>query len=185
MPKDAYGLEVHYHARNVAIVKAALKDFAEKDVKIKILNMLKIVAQRLVDMVDDSFLPFNHPLPHDGNGQFPVWVGQMHDATGVGIYDDGKTVYYLPTKKALDSQPQWDGAHNDFHIIGNERLRNAISDGATMFSRGLWIVLYCAVPYANIVNIKGSPWNRGKGFFDGFSIELFEWVTNGLTAIKT
>lgn len=181
---DAYGLEVKYHARNIKIVKAAIQNHTQRAAKRKIIKMLELCAERLVDMVDDKFMPWPSKLPHGGSATHPVWVGQMHDATGVGIYDDGKVIHYLPTKKALDTQPQYDHAHNDWYIIGNERLREAIQMGITQFSEGLWIVLFCAVPYANIVNTQGSPWSRGKDFFTHFSEDLFDWITDGLTAMR-
>lgn len=184
MPRDAYGLDVKYHARNARIIYAAMKGVARDEAKRMIIDMLKKCAQRIVDAVDGRFTPWPPELPHGGSVEYPVWVGQMHDATGVGIYDDGKVIQYLPTKKALDSQPQMDAAHNDYGIIGNQRLREAIQAGITQFSEGLWIVLFCAVPYANIVNTKGSPWDRGAGFFDKFADGLMEDVLRGLKAMR-
>ncbi len=181
---DQYNIENPYHADNVKVINKGMVNHIDKVAKPIIIGHLKAVAQRFVDIVDGRFVPFDHPLPYGGNEDYPVWYGQMHDATGVAIYDDGTTISYLPTKKALDSQPQHDAGTGEGNIIGNTYLRNAIHEGATKFNKGLWMVVFCSVPYANIVNVKGSPWDRGKKFFDTLTQEVFDDIMTGLKAMK-
>jgi len=166
-----------YTVHNSKVFKVGLKDFAERDIKPKLEAVLRDVAQRMVNAIDGAFEPFEQY--GGGTTQFPVWEGQLHDATGVGVYIDGRLSSYLPTKKGFD--PQTDGAETD--IIGSERLQQALNSAVSQFSKGIWIVLFSAVPYAYDVNAVGSPWHRGKGFFGSLKNLLIDDVFAGLKPI--
>lgn len=167
-----------YTAENVRIVNVGMKNHLLCVGKPKLIDMLRQVAQRMVDIVDGVFTPMP-PYEPGGNEAFPVWRGHMHDATGVAIYDDGVTIAYLPTKKAIKKQT-FEGRR----IVGSVELRNSINEGATHFSKGLWIVLFSAVPYAYEVNELGSPADRGQGYFDTLSDDFFKDILMGLDAIN-
>ncbi len=169
-----------YTADNIRIVKVGMKNHLVSVGKPKLVDMLRQVAQRMVDIVDGVFTPMPpYESRSAGNARFPVWRGHMHDATGVAIYDDGVTVSFLPTKKAIKKQN-----YMGKRIVGSEELRNAINEGATKFSKGLWIVLFSGVPYGYEVNDSGSPWGRGKGYFDTLSDDFFKDILMGLDAIN-
>ena len=168
----------NHTAHNSQVFKVGLKNSSEKQIKPMLVAMLKNVAKRLVDYVDSSFGGFNPPkVPSAGNTQFPVWFGQLHDATGVGVYVDGVLSSFLPTKRALDTQPQ------DGYIIGSTFLQNALNNATSQFSKGIWIVLFSAVPYAYKINTQGSKWGRGVGFFKNFEDYLLNDVIANLKPI--
>ncbi|MCM1066390.1 MAG: hypothetical protein NC418_02300 [Muribaculaceae bacterium] len=160
-------------AHNAQVFKVGLKNFTETQVKPKIVAMLKNVAQRLVDYVDGSFIPMP-PYRPGGNGGFPAWTGTMHDATGVGVYVDGALSSYLPTKKAI--------AEND-GVDGRASLTQALNAATSQFSKGIWIVLFSATPYAYKINTQGSKWGRGVGFFKTFEDYLLNDVIANLKPI--
>lgn len=171
-----------YDAHSSNVFSAGLKRFAELQIKPKLLTMCKEVAQQLVLSIDDYFGEFNPPaVPAAGTTQFPVWFGQLHDATGVGVYCDGALSSFLPTKKALDSQPQ---SHNGITgIIGSEWLQEALSNASSEFATGIWIVLFSSVPYAYKINTQGSPRGRGVGFFEALKQTLLNDVLVGLQPV--
>lgn len=157
--------------RNKTVITVGCKNFIETVAKPRLIRMLTQIAEAMRDMIDGAWTPWSAmpdgSLPWGGNGDFPVWFGQMHDATGVAIYNDGAIIKFLPTKKALDSQPQSNNGVN--HIIGSQWLETAMSEASGMCSKGLWIVLFSSVPYAFKVNTQGSPRGRGMAYFDKLS----------------
>lgn len=166
-----------YTAHNSKVFKVGLNDYAERVIKVKFEAALREVAQKMVDAIDGAFVPFEQY--GGGTTQFPVWQGQLHDATGVGVYIDGRVSSYIPTAKGFD--PQFDGEEDG--IVGSERLQQALKSAATQFSKGIWIVLFSAVPYAYKVNEQGSPRHRGQGFFESIKSLLIDDVFAGLKPI--
>lgn len=166
-------------AHNMSVFAYGVTNYVERVIKKELIKILCDVADYMVKTIDGDYTPWSiHDdghLPYGGNNQFPVWVGQMHDATGVAIYDEGSVIRYLPTKKALDSQSQ--RYESIYGIIGNTYLQQAINEGQLNFPKDIWLVLFCAVPYAYKVNEFGSPWGRGVGFFEAnkeqLLVELF------------
>lgn len=178
-----------YHRDNLHIVELTLRKYTEKEFKPILLKFLCEIARMIVDAVDGNFSPWlaesidnNDKLPYGGNDKFPVWYGQMHDATYVAVYNDGWVYQFLPTKKALDTQSQmYEGVKG---YIGNECLKEAIELGLKDYPEGVWIVLFCAVPYAYQINDIGSSWGRGQGFFEEFKRQLIADVVTGLESLK-
>jgi hypothetical protein len=103
----------------------------------------------------------------------------MLDATGVAVYYDGVVRSYIPTKHAKQRQ-SLGGISN---IDGTSYLQSAINNGSTTFSKGIWIVLYSATPYAYYINMKGSTRHRGQNFFGMLESQLFTNVINGIKPI--
>lgn len=157
-------------SNNSKVFKDGLTDFKERVIKVKLVAMLKSVAQTLVGIIDGSFV-----MP-DGNEQFPVFTANLHDATGVGVYSDGKVEYFVPTKRATRNQSNNGGSR----FYGSDLLRQAISNGATQFSKGVWIVLFSTVPYAYKINTQGSKLGRGAGFFEALKQNLLNDVLSNL-----
>lgn len=163
-----------YTAHNSKVFKIDLKDYAERVVKVRLETMLRGVAEKLVAYIDGGFT-----LP-SGNMQFPVDTGNLHDATGVGVYIDGRLSSYLPTAIAVRQQTN----QGEIGIDGSIALRNAVQAAATRFAKGIWIVLFSTVPYAYKINTQGSSRGRGAGFFDGLREVLFQNVITGLQPIS-
>ena len=162
-----------YTAHNSKVLGNGVKQYTERVIKAKLVAMLKTVAQAIVGIIDGNFT-----MP-DGSEQFPVYTANLHDATGVGVYSDGAVQYFIPTKRATDAQH--DSSYNFFY--GSDLLRQAISNGATQFAKGIWIVLFSTVPYAYKINTQGSRIGRGVNFFETLKQTLLSDVISGLQPI--
>lgn len=162
-----------YTAHNSRVFKVGVEQYAERVVKAKLVAMLNGVAQTLVGVIDGSFV-----MP-DGTTQFPVDTANLHDATGVGVYADGVIRHFIPTAMATKAQ-SGSGVRG---ILGSPLLQAAISNGATQFSKGIWIVLFSTVPYAYKINTQGSKIGRGAGFFEALKQTLLNDVISGLQPI--
>lgn len=165
-------------AHNSKVFKVGLEQYAERVIKTKLEAVLRGVAQELVNAIDGAFEPFEQY--GGGTKQFPVWTGQLHDATGVGVYINGRLSSYVPTAKGF--YPQFDEGEDE--IVGSERLQTALNNAVSQFSKGIWIVLFSAVPYAYKVNEFGSPRHRGKDFFNRTKSLLVDDVFAGLRPIS-
>ena len=168
-------------AHNVAVVKDKLSLFV-KEKKAEIVAKLMEVGQVVVDYVDKGFVP--QTLRPGGNNQFPIWTANMRDATGVGIYVDGHTAKFMPTKLAIHKQSTGGSMGARRGIDGHNFLLQSITEGASVFTTGIWIVLYCAVPYAAHINAHGSKWGRGQGFWDLEKAEFTNAILSRLTQVK-
>lgn len=160
---------------NTTILREGLEKFSKKTIKPYLRDVLSRVAKRLVAVIDgEAFVPLppytyrEAPERIGGNDQFPVWKGHMHDATGLAVYIDGTILKYIPTAKAESTQ-SYDGING---IVGNTELQQAIAEAGSTFASGIWIVLFSSVPYAYEVNVEGSSWGRGVGYFDNLENEL-------------
>lgn len=162
---------MNHASHNNAVFRKGLTDFTNQVIKVKLVTMLKSVAQTIVDVIDGNFV-----MPQ-GTEQFPVFTANLHDATGVGVYSDGKIQYFAPTKRAVDSQEY--GTPPQF-FYGSDLLRQAIAESVESFSKGIWIVLFSSVPYAYSINEYGSRLNRGNGYFDLLSKTLLQDVLMNL-----
>jgi hypothetical protein len=159
-----------YTAHNTETFKRIAIAYVNSKIKPQLSSVLRSVAQAIVDVVNG--------VPIEGTALYPRDTSNMLDATGVAVYVDGVVTSYIPTKKATKTQ-------NFFGIKGIDGttcLQQAIADGQTMFSTGIWIVLISATPYAYKVNIEGSLRNRGENFFENLKQTLLNDI---LTGIKT
>lgn len=162
-----------YTAHNSKVFKVGLKNYADNVIKPKLEAMLRSVAERLVAYIDGGFIP-----PY-GNMQFPVDTGNLHDATGVGVYIDGRLSSYIPTAIAVEQQTN----KGEIGIDGSINLNLALQAATAQFAKGIWIVLFSTVSYAYKINTQGSSRGRGVGFFDGLGEVLFQNVVTGLQPI--
>ena len=162
-----------YDAHNRNVFADGLKRFAEQQIKPKLLAVCKNVAQTIVDSIDGNFT-----LP-EGTDEFPVFTGNLHDATGVGVYCDGVLSSFIPTAIATEAQTENIG----MEFFGSALLQQALSEAAMQFESGVWIVLFSTVPYAYKINTQGSPIGRGAGFFEALQETLLTDVLAGLQPI--
>lgn len=168
-------------AHNHAVIKDRVNLFV-KEKKAELVAKLMEVGQVVIDYVDKGYLP--QTLRPGGNNQFPIWTANLRDATGVGIYVDGKTTYFMPTKLAIHKQSTGGALGMRRNIDGHEFLQKSITGGASVFTEGVWIVLYCAVPYAAMINVSGSKWGRGQGFWNLEKTEFTNAILSRLTRIS-
>lgn len=162
-----------YTAHNSKVFKVGLKNYTESVIKSKLEALLRSVAERLVIYIDGGFTP-----PY-GTTQFPVDTGNLHDATGVGVYIDGRLSSYIPTAIAVEQQTN----KAEIAIDGSINLKLALQAATSQFAKGIWIVLFSTVSYAYKINTQGSSRGRGVGFFDGLGELLFQNVVAGLQPI--
>lgn len=152
-----------FHAENVALVTLKMKEFAEKEAKREVLKRMRRIAQYMVDFIDSHFA--------DDSQQYPQFTANLHDATGVAIYDDGRLEQYIPTRRA--SGPQRTPIGED--EWGSEELANVIRQGTAKFREGLWLVMFSASSYAETIENIGGPTEeeRGRKFFSA----LWEYLS--------
>jgi hypothetical protein len=155
---------------NESVMKAGLREFAEKQIKKQLLSALRDVSETMLGLIDNAF-----PVP-GGSEQYPVWSGNMRDSTGIGVYADGALMSFIPSKVA--NAPQTYGTVQN--IWGTEYLQTLLAQGTSVYSKGVWLVLFSAVPYAYRVDTFGSPWKRGIGYFDRITEELLRQLSTKL-----
>ena len=102
----------------------------------RLLNVLYKVAQDVMEYIDSQKV-------------IPIYTGNLKDATGIGVYSNGALEKYVPSQIA--TVPQSSGFHhrNEYDIWGHQYLSDALEAASKEeYSKGIWIVLFSAVPYA-------------------------------------
>lgn len=163
-----------YTSHNSHVFRNMLSRYAENTLATRIGTALRGVAQKMVGIIDASFKSPN------GTDMFPIFTANLHDATGVGVYVNGSVTSFIPTKRATITQHH-EGKRG---IDGNSLLSTALSEASTTYSKGVWIVLFSAVPYAYKVDTEGSPKQRGIGFFENLEDKLLNDVIKNLKPKK-
>lgn len=143
-------------AHNKDVFERGLRLHVKREIQPELVNYLKNVAQQIVSAIDG------------GVYSIPVYTGNLHDATGVGVYVDGMMAAFMPTKLAVKKQAM-KGRPN---IFGSEFLAESLREATTTFAKGVWFVVYSAVPYAYRINAEGSPKGRGRGYWDAIVNEV-------------
>ena len=149
-----------YTAHNLSVIKVGLREFAEKEAKKEVVRRMRIIAGKMIDLIDRVF--------SKTSDNFPEWTANLHDATGIGIYVDGHLDEYMPVQRASTAQQSRSGED----VWGTTELSEALTNASTTFSKGLWLVMFSAVDYAEQIEDIGSPKDRGEGFFTA----LCEWL---------
>ena len=102
----------------------------------RLLDVLDTVAQDVMEYIDSQKV-------------IPIYTGNLKDATGIGVYRNGVLKRYVPSKIA--TRPQSSGFHhrNEYDIWGHQYLSDALEAASKEgYGKGIWIVLFSAVPYA-------------------------------------
>lgn len=153
-----------WDAHNAKVMKEQCTYFLKGVAKPQLVAMLRSVAEEIVAAID-------------GNGNIPIYTGNLHDATGVGVYVDGALSQYIPTKIATKKQRSGFGNTNWYDIDGSLFLQSAMADAATEFNSGCWIVLFSAVPYAFHIDERTDFFRQTAG-------ELAQSVLLGLVPLN-
>lgn len=160
-----------YQKQNLDRLIAGIKVFAKGVIQPQLLQVLVQKAQMIVSAIDSGTL-------------IPEYTSNLHDATGIGIYANGSIAQFIPTKKATRmAKSGFDGV-NHYQIDGSEFLKQAISEASGRFSKGIWFVIFSAVPYAFHINQNGSPLGRGQGFFKEIANMSLDEILSGLRPIS-
>lgn len=149
-------------AENTKVLIQALGMTNRRVVRPRVERVLHETADYIIDIIDNSFQPQTYKP--GGNEQYPIWSGNMRDATGVGVYEYGKLTKYKPMAMAEGTQK------------GSDFLEEALQAGTTTYNKGMHIVLFSAAPYAEYINEQGSKLGRGVGFYDMLKNYLIEEI---------
>ena len=162
----------NYASHNKMVFKSTLEDAKYRISRPLLTAKLRKIAVDMVDEIDGNLW--------NNDEQFPIWTSNLHDSTGLAVYDYGAITSFIPPQYAAVAQKYG----NIQDIWGSQYLKDFINESTGKFSKGIWIVLFSAVPYAGLVNAYGSPWERGEDFF-GLLKEMFaDIVYNKLTKHK-
>jgi hypothetical protein len=125
------------------------------DIKERLNNVMRTVAYEMVSWLQ--------------GGQTPRYTGNMQDATGLGVYIDGTLSAYAPMQTAWNAQ-----TYKGREVWGYAELQDSLQEGYTNFDKGVWLVLFSAVPYAFEVDAYGTIRNAQGYFSDGITSELLQ-----------
>lgn len=127
----------------------------------RLLNVLYTVAQDVMEYIDSQKV-------------IPIYTGNLKDATGIGVYSNGVLKKYVPSQIA--TVPQSSGFHhkNEYDIWGHQYLSDALEAASKEdYSKGIWIVLFSAVPYAFYIEER-------DGFFSGIKDVMLNAIISEL-----
>lgn len=120
---------------NNKVVGNKINDFFDKATEALLKEIYK-VAEDVMEYIDSQKV-------------IPIYTGNLKDATGIGVYSNGVLKSYVPSQIA--TRPQSSGFHhkNVYDIWGHQYLSDALEAASKEdYSKGIWIVLFSAVPYA-------------------------------------
>ena len=156
-------------AHNHAVITNSMNRLVE-GVKEDVILALRGVADAMLDYINK-----------EADMSIPIYTGNLHDATGVAVYVDGAANYLrIPAKKAKKRQATGPSMGSRRYIDGHLFLQQSIIEGQTVYNKGIWFVLYSAVPYAAHIDTVGSPLGRGKDYFWKAKDKLLELILKSL-----
>ena len=164
----------NYASHNKMVFKSTLEDAKYRISRPLLTAKLRKIAVDMVDEIDGNLW--------NNDDTFPIWTSNLHDSTGIAVYDYGAITSFIPPQYAIEPQ-EYEDIQN---IWGSQYLKDFINENAGKFSQGIWIVLFSAVPYAGLINEVGSPWPwvRGENFFGSLKEMFADIVYNKLTKHK-
>lgn len=146
---------MNYTDKNWKIIEKALKksgyDFGNANIE-QINQLAKDIRDYIV-----SNAAFNET--HE-NG-IPVYTGNLLDSTGVGLYMDGRLIATAVGNEVADIPQTYKGQE----YYGRNLLQDALNQTLDI-GHGLVLRIFSASPIASKINTEGSPWDRGRGYFD-------------------
>ena len=162
----------NYASHNKMVFKSTLEDAKYRISRPLLTAKLRKIAVDMVDEIDGNLW--------NNDDTFPIYTSNLHDSTGIAVYDYGAITSFIPPQYAAVAQKYG----NIQDIWGSQYLKDFINDSAGKFSKGIWIVLFSAVPYAGLINTYGSPLGRGINFFGLLKEMMSDIVYNKLTKHK-
>ena len=162
----------NYASHNKMVFKSTLEDAKYRISRPLLTAKLRKIAVDMVDEIDGNLW--------NNDDTFPIWTSNLHDSTGIAVYDYGAITSFIPPQYAAVAQKYG----NIQDIWGSQYLKDFMNENASKFSKGIWIVLFSAVPYAGYVNDYGSPRGRGINFFGLLKEMMSDIVYNKLTKHK-
>lgn len=145
---------------NNKVVGNKINDFFDKATEALLKEIYK-VAEDVMEYIDSQKV-------------IPIYTGNLKDATGIGVYHNGVLKSYVPSQIA--TRPQSSGFHhrNVYDIWGHQYLSDALEAASKEdYSKGIWIVLFSAVPYAFYIEER-------DGFFSGIKDVMLNAIISEL-----
>lgn len=158
-----------YQSQNLNVLKEGMKMFVKNVAQPQLVSILRQKAQEVVQLID--------------SGLIPEYTANLHDATGCAVYADGAISAFIPTKRAQKQGKSGFDRVNHYGIDGSAFLQQAIPEASTRFAKGVWFVVFSAVPYAYHIDAQGSPKGRGQDFFKTIRGTAVNDILAGLRAI--
>ena len=158
-----------YQRQNLDKLRQGCMMFIKNVAQPKLVEVLSQKADEIVQLID--------------SGLIPEYTANLHDATGVAVYVDGAIKRFVPTARAQKATSSSDSGVNHYAIWGGDFLEVAINEASTRFSKGVWFVIFSAVPYAYRINTQGSPKGRGQDFFTTIRDTAIDEIIAGLKPI--
>jgi hypothetical protein len=150
---------------NEDVIKERMKEFMATKVNVDVLSILRRVADRIILYLENEVIP--------------VETGNLQDSTGVGIYHGDVLKRYIPRKTAVVSRSNIypDGLTARSNVWGTDELQNAINLGAMKYSNDYHLVIYSAMPYAGLVEVR-------TGYFKAITDEIRPLFANVLMQVN-
>ncbi len=164
MAKSALTNYKKWLPHNLKLIKKQSTVYLGGVKKNELVALLKDVAEATVSYLETG-------------SSIPVHTGNLHDATGVGVYVDGVLTHYIPTKIARSTQSSGFHHRNEYNIDGQKYLQASLSSATSAFSDKIWIVIFSAVPYAFYVEDMYS-------YFSDIKDYVRNQITTGLVRLK-
>lgn len=160
-----------YQKQNLDKLMQGCKMFIKNVAQPKLVEVLSQKADKIVELID--------------SGLIPEYTANLHDATGVAVYVDGTIKRFVPTARAQKATSSGYDGINHYGIWGSDFLEMAIYEASTRFSKGVWFVIFSAVPYAYRIDMQGSPKEeeRGRNFFSTIRDAAINDIIAGLKPI--
>lgn len=124
---------------NREVVAYNMKMFISKKVERDIIRILERVAEQIYESCS---------VPYD--------TGNLQDSTGIGIYHGDVLRRFVPNQSAEVSRSNIypAGLTTRDNIWGHNMLQEAINKGAMRYSNDYYLVIFSAMPYASLVNLR-------------------------------
>ena len=139
---------------NSQLFKKLIREEANRK-KITLKLVLSSFANKVYNMIASTG-------PNTGDGFLPYYSGNLRDGTGVGVYYDGTLIKLIPPQSAMFSQ----NSRGHRRIWGTTFIQKALAGATSKYSKGLWVVVYSAAPYAVEINTYGSKYWESNWFDD-------------------
>lgn len=133
---------------NSNAIRRKLRLFVETDVHRDVISILERVADRIILNIE--------------NDAIPVDTGNLQDSTGIGIYHGDVLKRYIPRQTAIVSRSNIypDGLTTRNDVWGYKEIQSAINYGAMKYSNDYCLVIFSAMPYANLVDARTNYFNE-------------------------
>ena len=149
-------------SKNQKIVDKRIDEVFDKHIA-NLSGYLATLAQDVIEYIDSQ-------------KAIPIYTGNLRDATGIGVYTNGKLTRYVPSQIATRPQSSGFNYTNIYNIWGYQYLSDALEAASKEYSKGVWFVLFSAVPYAFYIEDRYN-------YFSDLKDIIYESIISNLKTI--